>query len=263
MRPDSNDIMPNCRDKLSAIVITLNEEKRLGRCLDSVEWMDEIVVVDSGSKDGTCDLARRYTEMVFHRHFADYASQKNYGVSKASYKWIFSIDADEVMPPSLRAEIEKILSEEPKQEIFVVSRENVYFGHSVKHVMGRDEPVRLFRRKRGHFEGPVHEKVVGGSIGRLNSPLLHYSCDTYHEWVQKHRRYVRMDAERQFRQGRRFSWGRYLLSPWRTFLYRFGVLKGWKDGWAGLAIAFEMSLSMLLLQMELKYLAKKQNEALS
>jgi hypothetical protein len=223
--------------------------------------MDEIVIVDSGSQDGTCELARHYTDRIFHREFTDYASQKNYGVSKASHEWIFSIDADELMTPRLRAEIEEILSQGTGEEVFAVPRENIYFGHSVRHVLGRDEPVRLFMRSRARFEGTVHEKVMGrGVVGNLNSPLIHYSCDSYQEWVQKHRRYMRMDAQRQFRRGRQFSWSRFLLSPWRTFLYRFGALQGWKDGWAGFTIAFEMALSMGLFQVELRRLSRIKNK---
>ncbi|MBW1667538.1 MAG: glycosyltransferase family 2 protein [Deltaproteobacteria bacterium] len=250
------EVVENTREKVSAVVITLNEESNLPKCLDSIQWMDEIVVVDAGSQDDTCNLAKRYTEKVFQKNFVDYASQKNYGVFRASNDWIFSIDADEVMPLQLKAEVENILSQETKEQMFAVPRQNIFFGHHLKYVLGRDEPVRLFRRSIAHFEGPVHEKVVGGTVGRLSAPLLHYSCNSYREWVQKHRRYVRIDARRQFKQGRCFSWIRLCLSPWRTFFYRYALLEGWKDGWAGFTVALEMSFSMFLFQIELRRLAR-------
>jgi glycosyltransferase involved in cell wall biosynthesis len=254
---------PRMMPQISAVIITLNEERRITRCLDSIQWMHEIVIIDSGSQDATCDLARRYTDLIFQKEFIDYASQKNYGITKASNEWIFSIDADEVMPPQLRVEIEETILKDTPVEMYAVPRENIYFNHSVRHVLGDDRPVRLFMRSKARFEGKVHEKVIGGFIGQMKSPLMHYSCDTYQEWVQKHRRYIVLDAKMQFASGRQFSWPRFVFSPCRTFLYRYGVLQGWRDGWAGFAIAFEMAFSMILFHLELRRLSKNKKKGIS
>ena len=103
--------MPLPNRKLTAVLITLNEAERLGACLSSVQWMDEIVVVDSGSTDGTRDIAKYYTNNFFHRAFDEYASQKNFGAQQAKNDWVFSIDADEVMTPELRFEIQALLKD--------------------------------------------------------------------------------------------------------------------------------------------------------
>ena len=254
---DDSRMMPAKPNAVSAVVITLNEALRLTEYLDSVQWMDEIIVVDSGSRDLTKELALKYTPLVFERSFDDFAAQKNFGAAQASSEWIFSIDGDEVMTNVLRLEIQQVLASHPKKDRFAVPRTNIYFGQSVANVLGTDEPVRLYRRDIARFEGIVHEKVVGGLAGRLNSPFLHHSCETYAEWVKKHRRYTRLEAAKEFRRGRRFSLLRSLLAPFRVFFLRYLVLQGWRDKWAGFAISLEMAFSATLFQLELRRLSRR------
>lgn len=238
--------------RLSVVLITCNEERRIERCLDSVRWADEIVVVDDLSADRTVELARRYTSKVFSRKLDRFDAQKNYAIAQASGDWILSIDADEVVTGELKNEIQTILSHPGEEDSYALPRQNVYFGRPVPHVMGKDEPVRLFKKEIAHFAGPVHEKISGRKTGRLNAPLMHFSCENRHEWVEKHRRYVRLDAGRQFEAGRRFSWSRFLFSPARVFAFRYFGLQGWKDGWAGLVIAWEMAASTARFEQMLK-----------
>ena len=240
--------------RLSVVLITCNEERRMVRCLDSVRWADEIVVVDGGSTDRTVELAKRYTQRVFSRNLDRFDAQKNFGVAQATGDWILSIDADEVVTEELKTEIRAALARAPEEDSFAIPRHNIYFGRPVPHVMGKDEPVRLFKKEDAPFKGPVHEKINGLKTGRLNAPLMHFSCEHRQEWVEKHRRYVRLDAARQFDTGRRFSWGRFLFSPMRVFALRYFGLQGWKDGWAGLAIAWEMAGSTARLELMLREL---------
>jgi len=224
--------------KISAVIITLNEESRLTRCLDSINWMDEIIVIDSGSSDKTCELAGNYSKSIFYREFDDYASQKNYGASRALNNWIFSIDADEVMSNELRDEIKKTLSAGPDKDLYTVPRRNIYFGHDVTHVLGKDEPVRLYKKDTAGYYGIVHEKVKGGPAGRLTSFLIHHSCDSYGDWLSKKSKYTKLDAIRQFKSGRRFRLSRFLCSP----------------GLAGLGIALGMAFYTFKLELELRRL---------
>jgi glycosyltransferase involved in cell wall biosynthesis len=246
-------------EKVAAVVITLNEEELLQTCLSSVEWMDEIIVVDSGSTDQTLSIARRYTDSVYRRRFDDYASQKNYGAEQTDADWVFSIDADEVVTSGLKVDIESVLTGKSDKDAYSVPRDNVYFGRPVRHVFGTDEPVRLYRPGVCRYEGVVDEKITCKNPGRLSGKLIHRSCRTHRQWVVKHRSYVRRDAARAFVDGRRFSWRRVLLSPLRVFLLRYGALRGWKDGWAGLAIAFEMAVSTGLYEKELRRLASSRS----
>lgn len=242
---------------ISAVIITLNAERDLARCLEALRWVDEIVVIDSGSADATAAIAARHGARVLTRPFDHYAAQKNFGIEQARGPWILSIDADEVVTPALRDEIRALLAAPVGVSAFRVHRENIYFGQPVGHVMGCDEPVRLFLKDGGRFEGSVHEKFACEHPGRLNAPLLHFSCADYPEWVRKYRHYVRLDAARQFATGRRFSWRRLLLAPPRVFWLRWIKLEGWKDGWAGFLVAVEMVLGTALLELHLRRLTRE------
>ncbi|MFH0878590.1 MAG: glycosyltransferase family 2 protein [Lentisphaerota bacterium] len=246
---------PTTSSGLSVVLITLNEASRIRRCLESVSWADEIIVVDSGSTDQTCELARAFTRHVFTRTFDDYSSQKNFGIEQAKGGWVLSLDADEVVASPLRLEMEAVLQRKSPEDCFHIPRRNIYFGHPVPHVMGYDEPVRLFMREC-RFSGTVHEKIAGKHPGHLNAPLFHFSCETFGEWVEKHRAYTRMDAARHYRRGRRFQWRHMLLSPWRVLWLRLFRLQGWKDGWPGAAISIEMAKSTVLFEQELLRLTR-------
>ena len=212
------------------------------------------MVVDSGSTDGTRDIAKYYTNNFFHRAFDEYASQKNFGAQQAKNDWVFSIDADEVMTPELRFEIQALLKDGPVYDRYSVHRDNRYFGHSANHVFGNDCPVRLYNRCRSEFKGSVHETVVGGKCGEINASIVHNSCQSRKEWVEKNRHYIRLDASRQFRKGRRFSIWHCLISPFRVLLFRAIRLQGWRDGFPGLLIAIELAYSTIIFQMELRKL---------
>lgn len=250
------------KEKVSVVIVALNEEARITKCLDSVKWADEIIVVDSGSRDHTRNIARQYTAEVFQREFDDYATQKNFGADQASYNWIFSIDADEVVTPQLEAEIQNTLLSAIKEDMYSIPRQNIYFGHPIRYVFGKDRPVRLYRRDKARFAGSVHEKVIGGMEGQLHSLLIHYSCNSYREWVSKHRHYIRLSAAEEYRKGRRFSLYRCIFSPLRVLLFRSFILQGWRDGWPGLRIAFEMAISSALFHIELRRLSESSNKAL-
>jgi glycosyltransferase involved in cell wall biosynthesis len=238
------------RARVAATVITLNEERVLRGCLESVRWVDEIVVLDSGSTDATPVIAREFTNRFFHHPFDHYAAQKNHAATLASADWILSLDADERCTPELQREIETFLAA-PDAEACRIPIENIYFGRPAGHVLGIMKPVRLYRRSVCRYEGEVHEKIAGGRIRELTAPLRHESCATAMEWKRKHRRYVRMETDAARREGRRFSIKRMLLSPWRVFWLRFFRLKGWKDGRAGWIIAVEMALSTLRAELQL------------
>ena len=228
---------------ISATIITRNEASRIERCLASVQWMDDIVVVDSGSTDATCEIAKRYTRNVYHHNFDNFADQKNYAADKTQHDWVFSLDADEEITPELAQEIQEVTANPKALSCYAVPRDNIYFGHPVNHVMGQDAPIRLYRKSRCKFEGPVHEKVVGTNAGTLINKLRHYSCNTYREWQQKHRSYLRIDAKRRFSEGRRCSLAHMLLSPLRVFLLRYIMFQGFKDGKAGFLMAWEMAMT--------------------
>ena len=125
--------------KLSVFMIVKNEEKDLARALDSVKWTDEVVVVDSGSKDRTVEIAKRYTEKVFSRDFTDYADQKNFAMSKASGDWLLSLDADEELTPELAREIQTVIGGNPSCAAYRVRRRSQIFGRWFRFTGTQDE----------------------------------------------------------------------------------------------------------------------------
>ena len=160
------------RAELSIILIAQNESARLAACLDSVKWADEIVVVDGGSSDDTVAIARRFTDRVFVNPWPGYAAQKQWSLERATREWVFSIDADEVVTPALRTEIESVLAGSPEHDGYTVPRLSTFLGRIMRHGgWYPDRQLRLLRRTRARLSTRrVHEGfLVSGSVGRLQT----------------------------------------------------------------------------------------------
>jgi glycosyltransferase involved in cell wall biosynthesis len=231
---------------LSVIIITKNEAHRIRRCLASVDWADEIVVVDSGSSDNTLAICREFTEKVFVRPFDKFSNQKNAALDRASGKWVLSIDADEVVTAELAREIrERIRSEAARYAAYSVRRENYICGRPIRHVFQNDVQVKLLKRGACRYFKSVHEDLdVKGSLGMLESPLLHYNSDNLREFVRKQDLYTTLEAEAKFEKGERFQLVKLVLSPPRTFVFRYVMIGGYKDGWMGFVIAAVLAYSV-------------------
>ena len=163
--------------KISAIVITFNEEQNIRAALDSLRWADEIIVVDSESADRTVEIARRFTDQIYVRPWPGYSAQKNFAASQASFEWIFSLDADERVSDELARELEQIKQgSEPAAAGFEMPRLTWYLGRWIKHSgWYPDRKLRLYNRNRGRWRGDfVHEAIeVEGKVARLKGDLLH------------------------------------------------------------------------------------------
>jgi glycosyltransferase involved in cell wall biosynthesis len=172
---------------ISVTVITFNEELDLEECLKSVQWANEIIVVDSLSTDFTVEIAKQYTHKVYQNPFPGFAAQKNFAAEKASGNWILQLDADECVPPPLRDEILSVITAPDACDLYYIPRRNYWLGHWIRHGgWYPDYAPRLFRRCRGHWEGFTHERfVVAGRTGVLKNDLIHDNLKTVHEHVQK------------------------------------------------------------------------------
>lgn len=181
------------RPSISAILITRNEEERLGRALESVRWADEIVIVDGGSTDGTEAVARRYTDrFVVRCDWAGFGRQKQRALDLATSDWVLSIDADEEVTPELRAAIETAVARPGEPVGFQVVRYSYYLQHWFgRSGWRRDWILRLARRDGARFnDSVVHERArVDGPIGRLDGALLHYTHMDIDHQVRKFNRY--------------------------------------------------------------------------
>lgn len=232
----------HARTPLSACVITYNEADRIGDCLDSLAFCDEIIVVDSGSTDQTRAICEAAGARVLHRDFDGFRSQKQFAVEQAAHRHVLSLDADERVSEALR---ESILAEQARgfpAAGYRFARLSEYFGQFLRH--GNLYPgrvLRLFDRERGGWRGTreIHEAVgVDGPVATLRGDLIHYPYRSFAQLLGKKQRYARMMAEHDYSRGKRASLAKLMLAPawrfWRGYVFRFGFL----DGWAGLIEAY-------------------------
>ncbi len=227
-------------NRLTATLITFNEEQNLPRALASLaDLADEIVVVDSGSTDRTCEMARQHGARVLHRAFADYADQKNFAAAQSSNDWILSLDADEELSPELRKSLWAWKQQAPATVAYEFARRASYLGGWIRHSgWYPDRKVRLYRRDRAHFVGRVHESLaVDGPVGRLDGELYHYTARTFSEHVAKVDAYTTLAAEQLFAAGRRRWRLAMLLAPPWTLLHTLILQGGFLDGYRGWLIA--------------------------
>ncbi len=196
--------------RVSAVIITYNEERDLPRTLAALDWADEILLVDSGSTDGTLAIASAVPKCrVLHREFDGFGPQKRFAVSQAAHDWVFSVDADEVVTPELAASITRLLAAgEPPRAGYEVGRRLHFLGREFRFGRESDAPVlRLFDRRRGAVQDvAVHERVeIQGRPGRLGGRLLHYSYRDLDDYFSKFNAYTTAVARKMHAGGKRAS----------------------------------------------------------
>lgn len=224
---------------LSVIIITKNEAHNIRACLESVAWADEIIVVDSGSTDGTVEICREFGAQVYVHDWPGFGAQKNRALGYATKDWILSIDADERVTPELWAELEHAMCE-GKAGGYFCPRLSQFCGKFIHHSgWYPDYVLRLFRRSNGRFsDSLVHESVIlNGMTARLKNPLLHYSYLTEADVRRKIEHYSAAAASQMYQSGRRsMRFDAPIRGAWafiRTYMLRLGFL----DGIAGFNIA--------------------------
>jgi len=235
---------------LSVTIITLNEADHISAAIDSAAWADEILVVDSGSVDGTADLARAKGARVVTRDWPGYVDQKNYAAGLASHDWIFSLDADERIPPALAGEIRQLLSTEPPIRAYRVPRVTFHLGRWVRTTdFYPDFQTRLYDRRAARWRGKyVHESVAldGGRAGQLRHELEHYSYRDLTDHLDRINHYTTLAARQMHEGGRRASALDLLVHPPAAFLRNYVLRRGFLDGGAGLVISIVNAYSVFL-----------------
>jgi len=227
-------------NRISACLITLNEEHNLPRALNSLAGIaDEIVVVDSGSKDRTVEIAKAGGVSFFERPFTDHADQKNYAASCARNDWILLLDADEELSSELRNSLLEWKQRTPEFAVYEMARLTWYLGAWIHHSRWYpDFQRRLYRRDQASFSGMIHSALrFEGKVGRLKGNLLHYTARTLAEHEDKIEGYTTVIAGEMFSQGKR-NWraAMWLAAPWSWF-QNYVMYRGFLDGYRGWLIA--------------------------
>jgi glycosyltransferase involved in cell wall biosynthesis len=235
--------------KISATIVTLNEEPHIARAIESLRCADEVVVVDSGSTDRTREIAVRLGARVFEQPWRGYARQKNYAAECAENDWILSIDADEAVGEELEAEILELKRDGPRFDGYSFPRLAQYLGRWILHGgWYPDRKVRLYHRRRAAWKGDyVHESVsIEGTEGQLNGDLLHFTCDSLSQHLRTLDRYTSLAAEEVRARKARVTMRRLFLDPAWTFVSTYFIRRGFLDGPEGLAIAWMAALYTFL-----------------
>ncbi|MFQ5456173.1 MAG: glycosyltransferase family 2 protein [Nitrospirota bacterium] len=225
---------------ISATVITYNEEENIRECLESLNWVDEIIVVDSFSGDETVSICREFGAKVYQHKWRGFAYQKNLSIEKASNEWILSIDADERVTPELCDEIKGIFGNQQIFNGYYIPRKNYFLGREIRYGgWYPDYTIRFFNRQHGRFGlREVHEKVcINGETGYLQKEIKHYSYRGISEYILRMDRYAALSAIELKKKGVIFSVSDLLFRPPLTLFKMYILKQGFRDGIHGLLLA--------------------------
>jgi (heptosyl)LPS beta-1,4-glucosyltransferase len=235
--------------KLSVTIITKNEEKNIKRCLESVKWVDEIIVLDTNSTDRTVEICRQFTDQVFCVDWHGYGKQKNLCSERASHDWILNIDSDEEISPDGAEEIRAVLRGDSKHAVYDFPRKNFFAQRWVRYGGWYPDRIsRLYDKTRVSFlESLVHEKLVPDeNVGALHHPILHYSFTGMEDYVERQNRYSSLYAQEKMKNGFKVTWSHLVLRPPAKFFKNYIIFQGFRDGFLGLFLAASLAFYTFL-----------------
>ncbi len=227
------------RRKVSVIITTFNEEVNIADCIESVQWADEVLVVDSFSSDRTVEIAGQYPVQVLQRQYFGSAAQKNWSIDRVAHDWVFILDADERVTEPLATEMLELLLEEPKALGYSVRRRNIVFDREIKHSgWSTDTVIRLFHREHGRYPNRrVHADLdVPGTVPILKHALLHYTYRSLGQYIEKLMNYAEWGAAQAFREGRKAGFVELGIRPLYRFIRTYFLQLGILDGLHGLVV---------------------------
>ena len=218
--------------KLSVVIISKNEEKFITDAVKSALFADEVILLDSGSTDNTCQFAKDLGAKVFYQEWLGFGPQKNKALEYASNDWVFVLDSDERITPALQQEIQQTLHD-PYADGYHIARLNNFFGKNIKYCgLYPDYSIRLFNKNRGKFNNvPVHESVqLNGKVSKLKNHMIHLAYETIDEFIEKQNRYSSLNHKKK-------NILKAIINPYWTFFKLFIIKKGFLDGWHGFIIS--------------------------
>lgn len=232
---------------LSVILITKNEANNLRRALDSIKFADEIIINDSGSTDGTLEIAQTYGCLIIQSEFAGFGAAKQLALAAAKSDWVLSLDADEEIDPVLMSSIKQAITSTDCKG-YTLNRKSQFLGRWMLHSgWYPDYLPRLFRRDCGRFTpDSVHERIkIDGTLGKLEGHILHYTDPDIEHYLEKLNRYTSLSADTLHEQGRRFKVLDVVLKPPAAFIKMYILKSGFLDGIQGLLLALLSSFHVL------------------
>lgn len=231
------------RPKISALILAYNNEKEIERCIKSLDFADEVIVLDSYSQDQTAEISKRLGAKVYQSSFNTFGQLRNKALDYASYDWVFSLDTDEVVTPNVKEEILSILKNPQAKDVYFVPRLNTVFGRALR--FGGWYPdyrqPQFFRKKALKYreEDQVHEGFdILGTQGYLKNYITQYPFDDLGHYLKKMERYSSLMAKRMQSEGKKFRVYKLWLNPFHSFLKRYLFRRGFLDGKPGLILAF-------------------------
>ena len=245
---------------VSVIVITKNEVASIARCLESVSWADEVIVLDSGSTDDTVNICRQYTQHVYETDWPGFGPQKNRALECATGDWVLSLDADEWVTPALRDEIRAAVAAPGDIDAFRLPRLSSFCGRFMHHSgWWPDYVVRLFRRVAARFsDDAVHERViVNGKTGTLREPLMHETFVDLEELLGKMNNYSTLSAQDMHRDGKRSGLPKAVARAAWAFVRTYFLRGGFLDGREGFMLAVATAEGTYYRYVKLLLLQKK------
>lgn len=232
--------------KLSVIVLTKNEEQQIAGCLESLEWAEEIIIVDSGSVDKTIAIARKFTDKIFLNRENDFSAKRNLGLAEAKGEWLLYVDADERVSSKLQSEIEAVI-EEDSFIAYSIPRKNFYYGN---HEWPYLEKIERLFKKNGlkEWKGKLHESpIINGPIGELRNPLLHYTHRDLSSMVEKTIEWSKIEAQLRFEVNHPpVVWWRFPRVMLSEFYRSYIKQGGWKVGTVGVIESVYQSFSIFV-----------------
>ena len=249
--------------KISAVIITYNEEINIGRCLDSLtETMDEIIVIDSFSTDKTEEICSKYPVKFIKKEWLGYSLTKNFGNNLAANDYIFSIDADEALSEELKASILAVKNTNKPLDAYKLTRLTNYCGTWIHHCgWYPDTKLRLWDRTKGQWEGDIHEEVKlkeNSKTGMLNGDLFHYSFHTITQHVKQADKFTDLTAQDAFNKGKRSNLMKILFKPCVKFIRDYIIKLGFLDGYHGYVVCKISAFATFMKYSKLKELQRKE-----
>lgn len=259
----------NGNKMISAVIHTYNEEKNIERCLSSLSWADEIVIIDMGSRDKTLDIAKSFKAKIYEHPYTGFVEPaRNFGLSKAKGDWILVVDADEEIPKSL-AHFLSLEVQHAKYDFYRIARKNIIFNKWIKHAgWWPDCQIRFFKRGAVNWTEKVHGiPLTRGSGTDLEAiedlSLIHYNYQSIEQFLERLNRYTSISAKELFISNRKFSHKDLFEVPAREFINRYFLWEGYKDGVHGLVLSLLQSFSELSVFLKLWDLEDFKEERIS